>query len=167
MKYLALPFVLLLSGVALAQDLAFQPDATEDCLSVATDLQSKLACVGKSAEVCIDTPDGYTTVGMGFCYSEEASFWDGRLNAAFASLRAAERDLMAEMSEIGATVPDTVAALRDMQRAWIGYRDASCNYEYSTWGGGTGGGPAIASCLMHETARQALLLEQRMSERFE
>ncbi len=154
-------------GPTSAQELAFDTVATESCLSEARDLSAQQNCIGRSAEACIGTPDGSTTVGMGFCYSEEATYWDTRLNGAFASLRAAERALMEEMKEIGATVPDTVSALRDMQRAWIGYRDASCSYEYSTWGGGTGGGPAISSCLMHETARQTLLLEARLRERFE
>ena len=160
-------FLSVLAWPVIAQDLSFDATATEDCLSNAADMPSRLACVGASAEACIATPDGYTTVGMGFCYSEEAAYWDERLNTAFASLRAGERDLMKEMKDIGATVPDTAIALRDMQRAWIVSRDASCNYEYSTWGGGTGGGPAVAACLMHETARQTLKLEERLMDRFE
>jgi uncharacterized protein YecT (DUF1311 family) len=49
-----------------------------------------------------------------------------------------------------------------MQRAWIGYRDAACDYERAQWGGGSGGGPATAGCLMRLTGEQALALEGRL-----
>ena len=150
-----------------AQDLAFDIGATEACLAAADSDAARFDCAGTSAAACARSPDGGTTVGTGFCYGREADYWDARLNAAFAALRSAERAMMDEMAAIGARVPDTVDALRDMQRAWIGYRDASCAYEYATWGGGTGGGPATSACLMRETARQTLKLETRMRERFE
>ena len=150
---------------ATAQDIAFVPEPTESCLAAAEGMPDRLACIGRAAQVCIDTPDGYTTVGMGFCYSREADYWDDRLNGAFARLMSVERAMLDEMREIGATVPDAPAALRGMQRAWIGYRDALCGYDYTTWGGGTGGGPAFAACLMQETGRQTLLLETRLEER--
>ena len=54
-------------------------------------------------------------------------------------------------------------ALRAMQRAWIGFRDATCDYERSLWGGGTGGGPATAACLMRMTGEQTLYLERMMA----
>ena len=55
-------------------------------------------------------------------------------------------------------LPKQAEALRDMQRAWITFRDAACDYERSQWGGGTGGGPATLACLMRMTGEQALLL---------
>ena len=153
-----------LAGGAAAQDLAFSPEATEACLMGAADVPAKEACIGMAAGVCIDTPDGYTTVGMGFCLGYERDWWDARLNAAYGKLMAQEKATMKDMADFGAHVPDTVAALRDMQRAWIGWRDASCAYEASTWGGGTGGGPANAGCVMDLTGRQALALEARLED---
>ncbi|MEO0774677.1 MAG: lysozyme inhibitor LprI family protein, partial [Pseudomonadota bacterium] len=64
----------------------------------------------------------------------------------------------AEMASIGASVASQEEALRAMQRAWIAYRDATCDYEYSQWGGGTGGGPALIGCIMRETGEQTLYL---------
>ena len=49
--------------------------------------------------------------------------------------------------------------LRGMQRAWIAYRDAKCEFVRAQWSGGTGQGPAMLSCLMQETGRQALWLQ--------
>ncbi|MDD9922411.1 MAG: DUF1311 domain-containing protein [Boseongicola sp.] len=157
-------FGIFAASSAAAQDLTWTPDATEACLEEGEDQAALEACIGASADICIDTRNGSTTVGMGFCLSRELDFWDARLNAAYQSLMATEKALMEEMADINANVPDTAAALRDMQRAWIPWRDAACAYEYSTWGGGTGGGPANAACLMQITGRQALSLERRVSD---
>lgn len=154
---------LVAAGPAAAQDIAFAPAATESCLAAAADVVGREACIGRSADVCMDTPDGQTTVGMGFCLGAEREFWDARLNAAYGALMAMEKGVEAELSELGSAAPSPAAALRDMQRAWIGYRDAACLYEVSQWGGGTGGGPAGAQCAMELTGRQALALEDRLA----
>ena len=165
MKYALAITLVAFSTPGYGQDLPFSSDATEACLETATTRAEKEMCIGLSAGACSDTPDGSTTVGMGFCFDKEASYWDARLNAAFAALMRVERALVEEIKSYGGFAPDAPAALRDMQRAWIGYRDATCAYEYTTWGGGTGGGPANAACLMYETGRQTLILEDRLSER--
>jgi uncharacterized protein YecT (DUF1311 family) len=152
-------------GPAAAQEIPFSTEATESCLAAAADRPARDVCVGLSADACIDTPDGYTTVGMGFCYGEEHGFWDARLNAAYGALMDVEEAADAELKELGAAAPSASAALRDMQRTWIAYRDAACAYERSQWGGGTGGGPATAACMMRLTAAQALTLEERLAQR--
>lgn len=155
----------LLAGPALAQDIPFSPEATESCLASAGDLAARQACVGASAEACINTPDGYTTVGMGFCYGAERDWWDTRLNAAYGALMEMETAVEAELKALGSAAPSPAVALRDMQRAWIGWRDAACDYEVSQWGGGTGGGPAWSQCTMQLTGQQALSLEDRLASR--
>ncbi len=156
-------FLILLSFLAMpaaAQDLVFSPLATESCLASTQDYDARRACIGASAEACMtDTPGGQSTYGMGGCLSAEAEYWDAQLNAVYAQVRASARATDAEMAEIGATVASQEQALRAMQRAWIAYRDATCDYEYSQWGGGTGGGPAISACLMRETGEQTLYLQ--------
>ena len=87
-----------------------------------------------------------------------------RLNEVYAEVRAVDRASDAEMKELGATVPIKETALRDMQRAWIAFRDATCAYEYSHWGGGTGGGPAYSACFLEMTARQTLVLQSRLDD---
>jgi len=57
--------------------------------------------------------------------------------------------------------PAQAEALRDMQRAWIAFRDATCTYEASQWSGGTGQGPAYEGCVMRMTAEQTLYLERQ------
>ncbi len=151
---------------AVTQDLVFSNAPTLACLAGAEGLV-RLGCIGASAQVCMATPAGGSTVGMGYCLSRELGYWDERLNANYAALRRQERALAVEMAALDAHVPDSLAALREMQRAWMGYRDAVCTYEYSTWGGGTGGGPAHSACLLSLTGEQALMLEDELKERFQ
>lgn len=143
-----------------AQDLTFSPAATQACLAAAQDDDARHACVGVSAEACMrDTPGGHSTYGMGGCLSAEADYWDAQLNAAYAEVMAAAQNADAEMAEIGASAISQADTLRAMQQAWITFRDATCDYEYSQWGGGTGGGPAIAGCIMRMTGAQAIYLQ--------
>ncbi len=134
---------------ATAQEMAFTPDATEACLAGG----GGEACIGASAQLCISAPDGYSTVGMGYCLDAEREYWDARLNDTY------QRLVAEEAARDAGAAPPLVASLRAMQRAWIGFRDATCDYERAQWGGGTGQGPATAACLMRETARQAMRLE--------
>ena len=145
----------------------FSPEATEACLAATGgSVWARMDCVGASAEVCIeDTEGGYSTVGMGACIWAEHEYWDARLNAAYGELLARPAEGDAENHEYQPNLPSMEDALREMQRAWIPFRDATCAYERSLWGGGTGGGPAAADCLMQETARQALRLESILRER--
>jgi len=115
--------------------------------------------------MCIETPDGYTTVGMSFCADQETRYWDARLNAAYRELMAFETGIDAEMAELGAAAPSLSEALREMQRAWITYRDATCRYEASQFGGGTGAGPAATQCAMRLTGEQALELETWLAQK--
>ncbi|PSL21872.1 lysozyme inhibitor LprI family protein [Shimia abyssi] len=150
-----------LSASALAaQELVFSPAATEACMVEFGHLVDVSFCAGESANACMEaTTDGSTTVGMSGCLEQERVYWDGRLNAAYGVVQSGARKIDAEMRELGSSAPSQADALRDMQRAWIGYRDATCDYERALWGGGTGGGPATVSCHMSLTAKQALYLE--------
>jgi uncharacterized protein YecT (DUF1311 family) len=104
-------------------------------------------CIGIMSNRCVDRMgDNYTTVGMKGCLHAELQFWDNRLNASYKRLR--------KMN--GVHSPNE---LRDMQRAWIKFRDSKCGYETGLWGDGTGGGVVWAGCTRDETGRQALFLE--------
>lgn len=144
-----------------AQSVEYDNGATETCLDSGTDARN---CVGESANACMGTPGGSSTPGMGYCFSQELGFWDDRLNAAYGALMQIERRLDADVTTLGGNIPARASALRDMQLAWITYRDAACVYEYAQWGGGSGGGPANAACLMQITAAQAIELERRLED---
>lgn len=145
---------------AQAQELRFSPAATEACLAAGgTD------CAGKAADACMaENPGGSSTYGMGFCLENERVWWDDRLNATYKALTSLHNRQDKTATAAGETTANRQAALRDMQRAWIGWRDATCAYAAAQWGGGTGAGPAALSCLLQETARQAQSLEIRLEE---
>ncbi|MDA7426585.1 lysozyme inhibitor LprI family protein [Thalassococcus lentus] len=147
------------SGPLFAQDLVFSPTETEICLHQNPGAES--SCIGLSAEQCmVDTDGGGSTVGMGACLDQELQYWDTRLNAAYQARLAEAKAADKDAKDYGYTAPPQEENLRAMQRAWIGFRDARCDYARSLWGGGTGGGPAAIGCLMHTTGEQALYLEQ-------
>jgi uncharacterized protein YecT (DUF1311 family) len=157
--------LVLMSGGAASAEPVFSPDATEACVTEAHATAPGLSghgvldCVGRAAGACMMTPGGDTTLGMMACLDGELGYWDARLNAAYAARIAAAQALDDEMRGLGSAAPSVEESLRDMQRAWIPFRDAACRYEQAQWMGGTGGGPATLACHMHETARQALKLE--------
>ncbi|MDO5646443.1 lysozyme inhibitor LprI family protein [Paracoccus sp. (in: a-proteobacteria)] len=107
------------------------------------------ACIGITADACMEQPAGQTTAGMTDCFSNEWAIWDARLNATYAEV----------MTRAGKG-SEQATALRDMQRAWITYRDAACAYDGTTWEGGSGRVPSAAHCQMVLTARQALWLDR-------
>jgi uncharacterized protein YecT (DUF1311 family) len=155
--------LVLFAAPVTAQDLAFTPDLVQSCLAQ-TEGQDQLTCVGLAAEQCMAANEGgYSTAGMNFCTGAEADYWDGLLNAVYKDLSAQEKAKDEDMAGIGATAPKTYDAMREMQRAWIPYRDGLCAYEYSQWGGGTGGGPAYTACILTETARQIIVLRSYLN----
>jgi len=146
------------AGGVPAQDLLYSDEHTASCLEAGEYPDARKACIGVSANACMeDSPGGFTTVGMAGCLSLELDYWDRRLNASYRDLMRRERRDDAEMAGTGA--PSRAQALRAMQRAWIPFRDASCAYARAQWGGGTGGGPAELGCLLQMTAEQTLALE--------
>ncbi len=79
------------------------------------------------------------------CFRVEQAIWDALLNDNFKALRA---DLDGEQE----------TKLREMQRAWIAYRDTTCEFYYHKIQG-TMAQPMTAACLARETARRAVLLD--------
>ncbi|GAA4223666.1 uncharacterized protein YecT (DUF1311 family) [Sagittula marina] len=157
MKALIMALAVLPVG-ALAQDVTFSPEATMQCLM--EDPGAGVSCIGASADKCMeDTDGGDSTVGMGGCLDAERAYWDTRLNAAYGARMKEAKAADAEAKAGGWSAPSQADALREMQRAWIPFRDARCTYAAALWSGGTGAGPAATGCLMLTTGEQALYLE--------
>ncbi|PZF78056.1 DUF1311 domain-containing protein [Aestuariivirga litoralis] len=146
-------------------DPLFSPELTSACVSAAVSASPGLSgsavldCIGKASQACMTSPGGDTTIGMVDCLQGELAYWDKRLNAAYAKRLAVARKDDAEMKSARTAKVSVEESLRNMQRAWIAFRDAACLYEQVQWMGGSGGGPATAACRLQETARQALRLE--------
>lgn len=97
------------------------------------------------ADPCANMPANQNTAGTTDCYDRERKIWDAMLNENF-------RALSADLDE------KQKVKLRDMQRAWIAYRDTTCGF-YHDKIQGTMATPMAAACVARETARRALLLK--------
>lgn len=109
------------------------------------------SCIGIIANPCLGEDAHGSTAGMVGCQLREAAAWDARLNAAYKKIMASSQKPVVE-------------GYRNAQRAWITYRDASCDASTAKYEGGTAGHIAHASCYMELTARQALWLELAIPE---
>lgn len=152
-----------LATPALAQDPPedYDPAVIPTCLQGLA-VQDRAISIGRAAEDCIAGEAGSSNVGIGMCYSAEWRQWDDRLNAAYQTLLDQQADLAADNAAFNTNIPDAVDLMRDMQRNWIVYRDAACEWEYVQWGGGSGAGPASVACMLQLTAQQTLFLEARV-----
>jgi len=140
---------------ATAQAINFDIAPTASCYAA----ERSASCVGLAANRCMDVSDGgYSTTGMSICTDHELDWWDGQLNAVY---KVTKRRLAGYDAESPDYAPSQVEALKNMQRAWIPFRDAKCEYAATEWSGGSGAGPATIWCLMEETARQTIYLENR------
>ena len=161
MRNLCLAALLVLTAgqAAAADDIVFDIAPTAACLAAGQGAE-KRSCIGISAARCMEaTPLGGSTYGMGACLDRELTWWDEALNAAYQAALVKARANDDEMRRMGSAAPSQAEALRAMQRAWIPFRDAKCDFERSLWMGGTGGGPSTLSCLLQTTAEQTLLLQ--------
>jgi uncharacterized protein YecT (DUF1311 family) len=93
----------------------------------------------------MERPEGQSNVGTADCYRLEGAIWDDLLNENY-------KNLAADLDE------EQKAKLREMQRAWIAYRDSTCGFYYTKIQG-TMAGPIGAACAARETARRAVLLK--------
>jgi uncharacterized protein YecT (DUF1311 family) len=90
-------------------------------------------------------PTNQSTSATTECYERERKIWDALLNENFRALRDDLDD-------------GQKAKLRDMQRAWIAYRDTTCGFYHDKIRGSMSTTMA-AACVTRESARRALLLK--------
>jgi len=96
------------------------------------------------SDPCVKRREMQPDASRAECFRAEQAIWDELLNDNFRKLREGLDD-------------DQKAKLRDMQRAWIAYRDTTCQFYYDKIQGSMAT-TMIAACLARETARRALLL---------
>lgn len=100
------------------------------------------ACIGGFSAACLRHTENQTTVGMERCYLDEYRAWDVLLNRHFRDrARGAGGD-----------------ELRQVQRAWITYRDRKCAFFRVHYAGGSMARWLAAQCMMDTTARRAIEL---------
>jgi uncharacterized protein YecT (DUF1311 family) len=115
-----------------------------DCVDQKTESRKGEQCIGLVSNRCVKQPGGDANLNRADCYRVEQDIWDALLNEKYQELR-------------GDLDEDQKAKARDMQRAWIASRDATCEFYHHKIQGSMAV-PMTASCLLTETARRALLL---------
>lgn len=119
--------------------------AVEKCLAEKRKANKPLEdCVGAVADACLEKSEDTSTFGMIACNGDEADVWDERLN----------RDYRALMKTMKSPAKER---MRDLERAWIDFREKKCAYRQLEDEGQVGMIQNI-HCYMEETARQALFL---------
>jgi uncharacterized protein YecT (DUF1311 family) len=97
------------------------------------------------ATPCTNEPSHASNAATADCYRTETAIWDDLLNENYKRL-------------LGTLDDQQTEKLRAMQRAWIAYRDTTCNFYWDKIQG-TMAGPMISACEARETARRAVLLQ--------
>ena len=95
-------------------------------------------------ECIADSSD--TTIELLDCLGAEIDRQDARLNQAYVMV-------MHSLPASGKTL------LRRSERAWIGQRDARCARAANEYRGGTLAGVAYSQCVLHETIKRIIFLE--------
>lgn len=144
----AVVLLALCAAPAAAQEApAFDPAPMVACLEA----EGGRDCAGRAARACMEGEGGQTTLGMNQCLAAERDLWDARLNDAY-------------RLGMDRVTPVRAEALREMQRRWIAFRDAACNYEAARYDGGSLAGTVRLQCQMELTADQALRLDASLAE---
>jgi uncharacterized protein YecT (DUF1311 family) len=115
-----------------------------DCVAQKSQNGKGEQCIGLVASRCLKKPGGDANLNRADCYRIEQETWDGLLNETYKALQ-------------GDLDEDQKTKARDMQRAWIAARDATCEFYHHKIQGSMSV-PMTASCLLTETARRALLM---------
>ena len=163
MKHFLSAVIIALAAPAVAQNGPdYDPTILTSCMTDVVNSTQGFGCIGRAAYACTMTDAGQSTMGYGFCYAEEWQQWDEHLNTSYQALLMQQTVLAADLAEYNENMPDAVELLQKMQRHWIAYRDAMCDWEYVQWAGGTGASPASAECMMRLTALQTLFLNDHL-----
>jgi uncharacterized protein YecT (DUF1311 family) len=115
-----------------------------DCVDQKSGSGKGEQCIGLVSSRCMKKPGGDAGLNRADCYRVEREVWDAVLNEKY-------QELQGDLDE------DQKTRAREMQRAWIASRDATCAFYHHKIQGSMAV-PMTASCLLTETARRALLL---------
>lgn len=142
-----------------AQEITFEPGDDKLLTSCLAEVQQvanlsqmqRSDCIGVAVQACTQEPDGGTTFGTTRCYQREGKWWDAQLNADYSSLK----------NSLSSELFDT---LRDAQIAWIGYRDAKCEFAYKLFEDGSIRHILFSNCIMRTTANRSIELKQILND---
>jgi len=156
--FLGLPNLVLANEDLLAR---YSP-LLEQCYAQADDTDGKTECIGMVSQTCIEQEDGGgSTLGISMCQNAEAEAWDVLLNDEFRQTMDWAKAADIEEAVYFPEFANLANSLRSAQRAWITYRDAECELDYSIWGSGSMRHIAGTACIMQLTAERTIELRDK------
>lgn len=143
-------------GVATAQAVRYENDATPACMAAVMGAKARTACVGASSSACRAAIREPSITDVAACMSAEADWWNARLQTELAAMREKAAALDAAFGEGSTQMVDDLEA---MQAAWSDWLEKRCFFEASLRRGTPYRMTAAADCRLDLVAAQALLLE--------
>jgi len=130
------------------------------CYAQAADAAALKDCIGAMSGNCMAREEqGETTYGMATCTSSETEVWDGFLNDEYRQTMAYMKAQDKDEAEIFPEFANRAEALKKAQRAWLVYRDATCDLEYALGGSGSIRHLYGTGCFMRMTAERTIELK--------
>ena len=137
------------------------------CYEAAEGSEAKAQCLGAMSGACMAGEEGgETTLGISRCQYGEAVLWDRYLNDEYRRTMRMMRSLDQDEAELFPEFANREETLLHAQRAWLAFRDASCEMAYAQWGAGSMRHIAGTGCAMDFAAERTIALI-RMREMFQ
>lgn len=113
---------------------------------ISVTVTASLLVLSSSAIAAIDCGNAMTQADMSQCAASELDREDKKLNAAYSAYRK-------KLS------PEQQQQFKNVQLAWIKFRDLACTFESSSSSGGSVHGMAMGSCLKAKTMQRTADIE--------
>ncbi len=132
----------------------YDPDILLNCLRKSGSRESRQACIGVSSGACFRSASDNHAIASIACTKAELDDWDARMNRVYGDL--VHYQTYRDENQLA------VEELREMQRAWITFRDTACKWDTFTSRRMQGAAESDADyCMMVLTAQQTLFLMER------
>lgn len=112
------------------------------------------ASVTRAQEDQIDCQNAMTQAEMNMCANKDYEAADKELNAVYKKAMASMKATDTELVDIDTNLVGAVEALKNAQRAWIGYRDGQCELAGFEARGGSMEPMLVSGCLADLTKKR-------------
>ncbi|KQS88571.1 MULTISPECIES: lysozyme inhibitor LprI family protein [unclassified Rhizobium] len=102
----------------------------------------------------IDCQNAITQAEMNMCANQDYEAADKELNAVYRKAMASVKATDTELADIDTNLVGAVEALKNAQRAWIGYRDGQCELAGFEARGGSMEPMLVSGCLADLTKKR-------------
>jgi uncharacterized protein YecT (DUF1311 family) len=131
------------------------------CGAAAAQVPSELAVIDAKLDACLEKADGVTPA-VDDCNEQAKAAADSILNRIYGDW---VEQLKHPAKDEGADDAEILKRLIASERAWMTYRDTSCNLESTLMLGGTGEGNVYGHCLYVKTKQRVLELQGILDSR--